>query len=369
MRFVNEHKMAVILSGCAILVIVILIYFGTHSSNPTAVEDAVMTTASPVQKFFRNIGRGFYDITHCIGELNELRAQNNELSQKNSELESKLSDNSELNEENDRLKRMLELRRKNDEYDLTACTVIADEPSNWFASFTVDKGRNSGIQEGQAVITADKSLVGKVTRVGTNWAEVMTIVDPGFSAGAKVKRSHDMGVAEGGSEIRESRQLKLSYLNRETDIETGDVILTTGLGGIFPDGLKIGTVVELKEDIVNINRYAILEPMVDLKDLREVFVITNNLDVVADKENENFKAAREDAETEQEEIDKKAEEERKKSEEESDDENSSDEDSDSDVESDRDDEDESYTRNRNSERNDSDDYSDDDYDEDSKRED
>ncbi len=345
LKFINEHKTAVILSGCALLVIVILIYFGTHSSNPTAAEDAVMTTVSPVQKFFKNIGRGVYDVTHCLGELKELRIQNNELSQKNNELEDKVRDNSELLDENDRLKRMLELRRDNEDYDLTACTVIADEPSNWFASFTIDKGRNSGIQEGQPVISADNSLVGKITRVGTNWAEVMTVVDPGFSAGAKIERSHDMGVAEGSSEIRENRQLLLSYLNRETDIEPDDTVLTTGLGGVFPDGLKIGRVIEVKEDNITSQRYAIIEPTADLKDLREVFVITNNLEVVADRENENLKAAREDAEAEQDEIDKKAAEQKKNGRQ---DEDTSDEDSRSDEDDDEDSEDEDDTDSRSS---------------------
>lgn len=307
MKFVKEHKMTVILTGCTVLVIAVLIYFGTHTSSPTAVEDAAMTTVTPVQKFFGNIGRGLYDVTHCIGEISELRNQNNELSQKNADLENRTAFNSELMEENDRLKRMLELRREleNDGYEMTACTVVANEPSNWFASFTIDKGRNSGVEVGQPVITSDKLLVGKITRVGNNWAEVMTIVDPGFSAGAKIKRSNHMGVAEGDSNLREKRQLRLSYLNRETDIEPEDIILTSGLGGVFPDGFKIGRVLEINEDTIAASRYAILEPLADLKNLREVFVITNNLDIVADRENDNMKAAREEAEAEQTEIDKK----------------------------------------------------------------
>ncbi len=308
MKFVNEHKTAFIFSLCAALVILILIYFGTHSSGPTAVEDAVMTTVSPVQKFFKNIGSGFYDITHCIGEIKELRNQKAELESKNAELEDRAGSSEELRAENDRLRRMLELRRDSGDYELTACSVVADEPSNRFAAFTIDKGRNSGISEGQPVVTADKVLIGKITRVGANWAEVTTVVDPGFSAGAKVRRSNDMGVAEGDSELREKFRLKLSYLERETDIEENDTIVTTGLGGVFPDGLKIGKVLEIKEDNVSMSRYAIIEPIADLKDVREVFVITNNLDVVADRENENMKAAREDAEKEQDEIDKKAEE-------------------------------------------------------------
>lgn len=325
MKFIDKHKTAFIFSGCAVIVILILIYFGTHSSGPTAAEDAVLTTVSPVRTFFKNIGRGFYDITHCIGEISELRNQKSELQRENSELSARARDTEELRDENDRLRRMLELRRDNKDYDLVASTVIADEPSNFFASFTIDKGRNSGISEGQPAILEDGTLVGKVTRVGTNWAEIMTVVDPGFSAGAKVERSNDMGVAEGDTALREERKLKLAYLGRETEIEVDDEIVTTGLGGVFPEGLKIGRVAEIKDDNVNMSRFAVIEPEADLKDIREVFIITNNLDVVADNENANMKSAREEAEAEQKDIDKK-EEERKKAEEEK--ENSEDSDSD-----------------------------------------
>lgn len=310
MKFFDKHKTALIFVCCAAIVILLLTYFGTHSST-TAAEDAVMTTVTPVQKFFKNIGRGFYDITHCIGEIKELRYQKAELESKNAELEASLGSHDELRSENDRLRRMLELRRNNEDYELTACSVIADEPSNRFASFTIDKGRNSGLSVGQPVVTADKVLVGKVARVGTNWAEVITVLDPGFSAGAKIQRSNDMGVAEGDSNLRDEYKFRLSYLERETDIEVDDIIVTTGLGGVFPDGLKIGKVLEIKEDNAKMSRYAIIEPVANLRDMREVFVITNNLDVVADRENDNMKSAREDAESEQDEIDKRAEEAKK----------------------------------------------------------
>lgn len=304
MKFIKTHKAAVILSVCTIFVVALLIFFGTNSSRVTASEDALRTTMSPIQKFFSNIGHGLYDVTHCIGDLKELRTQNDDLTKKNTELERKLTESSELSDENDRLKRMLELRHENPEFDVVAATVAASEPSNWFASFTIDKGRNSGIEQGLAVISGDGSLVGKISKVGSNWSEVVTIVDPGFSAGSKVERSNNMGVAEGDAELRFGGNLKLSYLNRETDIKVNDYICTTGLGGVFPDGLRIGKVMEVKEDNVNMNRYAIIEPSTSLNDLRNVFVIRNSFDLVADRENDNMKSARKTAEEEQDKIDK-----------------------------------------------------------------
>ena len=198
--------MALILSGCTLLVVALLIFLGFNSGNSTAVEDAIKTTTSPVQKFFGNIGSGLYDVTHCLGELKELRNKTDELSKKNTELEKQNNENAEMAEENDRLKRMLELRQNNPDLDLAAANVTADEPSNWFSGFTIDKGKNSGLEVEQTVISSDGFLIGKISKVGTNWADVETIIDPGFSAGAMVERSKDLGVVEGDSELRYNRQ-------------------------------------------------------------------------------------------------------------------------------------------------------------------
>lgn len=306
MKFFNKHKMALILSGCTLLVVALLIFLGFNSGNSTAVEDAIKTTTSHVQKFFGNIGSGLYDVTHCLGELKELRNKTDELSKKNTELEKQNNENAEMAEENDRLKRMLELRQNNPDLDLAAANVTADEPSNWFSGFTIDKGKNSGLEVEQTVISSDGFLIGKISKVGTNWADVETIIDPGFSAGAMVERSKDLGVVEGDSELRYNRQFKLSYLSRDTDIEIDDYVTTTGLGGVFPAGFRLGKVAEIKDDTVTMTRYAVVNACVDFRDIRQVFVVTNNMDVVADEENANMKAARERAEQEQKEIDDRA---------------------------------------------------------------
>ncbi len=303
MKFFSEHKAASILTVCVIAVVGLLIFFGLHSGSPTASEDAVKSVSTPVQKFFTNIGNSFYDITHSLGQLKELRTEVDELKSQNNKYEQLFDDNEELLEENDRLKRMLELRDENPDLDMIAATVAADEPSNWFSGFTIDKGEHSGIAPDQIVISTDGFLIGKIVSVGTNWADVMTVTDPAFSAGVMVERSRDLGVAEGDTEYRYNRQFKLSYLARDVDIEVGDYITTTGLGGTFPAGFRLGKVADIKDDNITMTRYAIVDVCADLSDVRRVFVITNSMDVVADEENENMKSYREEAERKQEEID------------------------------------------------------------------
>ncbi len=303
MKFINEHRTAIIIGICAALIAALLIRFGIGSSRATAIENASLSVMTPVQRFFKNIGDNIYDVTHSLGLLKELRGRVDELSRENAEYEAAASGD-DISAENDRLRRMLELRDDNPDLDMVAASVAADEPSNWFTGFTIDKGEHSGISEGCIVISGDGFLVGKVVRVGTNWASVMTITDPGFSAGVMVERSQDLGIAEGDTELRENMQFRLSFLSRGADIIEGDYVTTTGLGGIFPAGFRLGKVAEVGEDAVSMTKNAVVTASAPLSDLRDVFVITNNTDIVLDEENANMTAAREKAEQEQAEIDR-----------------------------------------------------------------
>ena len=268
-----------------------------------------------------------------MGILKDLRARVGELEKANADYENRLSGSEELEKENDRLKRMLELRKDNPDLEMTAASVAADEPSNWFSGFTIDKGKNSGIAQNNIVVSEDGFLIGKVVETGANWASVMAITDPGFSAGVMIERSRDLAIAEGDAELRTKRQFRLANMSRAADVQKDDYVTTTGLGGIFPAGFRLGKVAEISEDSVTMTKTAYVDLCVDMSNLRDVFVITNSMDIVLNEENANMKEAREQAEREQEEIDR-AERERMEKEKADADKESSEDDPDSDSEND-----------------------------------
>ncbi len=303
MKFINEHKTKLIIGACAALIIALLILFGVYDDAP-APENAAMAAVSPVQKFFKNISDNAYDVTHSLGLLKDLRTRVSELEKANADYENRLSGSDELEKENDRLKRMLELRKDNPDLEMTAASVAADEPSNWFSGFTIDKGKNSGISQNNIVVSEDGFLIGKVVEAGANWASVMAITDPGFSAGVMIERSRDLAIAEGDAELRTKQQFRLANMSRAADVQEGDYVTTTGLGGIFPAGFRLGKVAGISEDSVTMTKTAYVDLCVDMSNLRDVFVITNSMDIVLDEENANMKEAREQAEREQEEIDR-----------------------------------------------------------------
>lgn len=204
-----------------------------------------------------------------------MRAENEELKRANVELDKQVRDAQGMEQENQELRAMLNLMKTENKLDLVAAQVIAKDPSNWYSSFTINKGTDDGIQKNQPVLTANKELVGQVYKVGSSWAEIITILDPDSGVGSLIERSKDIGIIEGDASLRHQGLCRLGYLSRETDIEVGDYVETSGMGGIYPKGLLIGTVLDIREDNTNMSKYATIKPIVELGKLTQVCVLKN----------------------------------------------------------------------------------------------
>lgn len=128
---------------------------------------------------------------------------------------------------------------------------------------------------GDCVVDQYGYLVGVVTEAGANWCTVTTILDTDSHLGALVFRTGEVTVAMGDLALMGQGKLKLSYLEGESSLINGDMIVTSGLGGYYPSGLVIGSVEEIKTDDNGLTRYATIIPKTDITQLVEVFVITD----------------------------------------------------------------------------------------------
>lgn len=188
----------------------------------------------------------------------------------------------EAMEENENLRSLLGLRQKrSDLTELESATVTARGLSNWESSFTISKGSNYGLAKDQCVIDAYGDLVGVVSEVGYNWATVLTVVDTDIDMGGKVSRPGGQAAAvlEGDFALMTQGRLKLSYLPEETLLRAGDLVLTSGRGGIYPPDLVVGSVESVQNDPSGMTRYAVVVPQADLGALSQVFVI-KSFDIV-----------------------------------------------------------------------------------------
>ncbi len=111
--------------------------------------------------------------------------------------------------------------------------------------------------------------------MGTNWSIVTTVIDSDLELGAFIYRTREAAVAEGDFALMSEGLLKLTYLPEDTVLLNGDIILTSGVGGVYPKDLVIGTIKKVKTDSSGMGDYAVIEPKVDLNKLTQVFIITD----------------------------------------------------------------------------------------------
>ena len=176
-------------------------------------------------------------------------------------------------DENERLRMMLELKSNAQDKDMVGCEVIAKDPGNWFYSFTVDKGSHHGIKVDDAVIS-NQGLVGRVTDVGHNWAKVLTIIDADSSVGASISRTQNLAIVDGDLSLADSGQCMMNFITNDSSlVVVGDTVVTSGLGGVYPAGVLIGTVSEIKSDAMGYSQYAVIDTAVDFERIREVMII------------------------------------------------------------------------------------------------
>lgn len=281
-NFFEDHKGLVLLIAATLIIAVTIGIFAALAAREGAslAENAVEGVTTPGQTALSGTGNWFGNLFRYFGSVKSLREENEALKQANVELDKRLRDVQGLELENAELREMLKLQKTEHELDLVAAAVIAKDPSNWYETFTINRGTDHGLKEGQAILTAEKALVGKISRVGSDWAEVVTILDPECAVGALIERSKDVGVLEGDSSLRFQGRCRLGYLSRDADIQNGDYIETSGMGGVYPKGLLIGKILEIKEDNTNMSKYAIVEPVVNFSKLNQVFVLLNAVEVI-----------------------------------------------------------------------------------------
>ena len=236
------------------------------------IENVFGIVISPFQKitdFLVESTEGFFSF---IINIKDTQKRNGELKEEISVLNSDLRELSDLKTENEKLRSLLELKNNDTNYDTVAAEIISRSWNNWENTVTVNKGSQNGIKINNPVIT-ETGVVGYVYEVGTNWAKIMTILDPSSSVSSIASRTGDDGIIQGDYSIGSRQYCKMSFIGKESGISNGDSIETSGAGGIYPAGLYIGRVTDVKAVSDGVSRQAVIEPGVNFNDLKYVLII------------------------------------------------------------------------------------------------
>lgn len=253
-----------------LVLLLVLAQLTAGRQGVTPAEQALLTVMAPVQGVFQRLTRSVESVLATVKNYQILLEENQRLHDQLADVYMLQERLDELRQENNRLRQMLEMDARSD-YELIAAEVIARDPSNWFRTLTINRGLVHGVQDNMAVITSE-GLVGSVLSASPLSSQILLITDGRQGVSAYVQRSREPGHVGVVSGVQEQHgQLLLERLPREANIQPGDTIISSGLGGIYPKGLVIGYVLETDDD--GITQFAVLLPAANFNRLEEVFVV------------------------------------------------------------------------------------------------
>ena len=209
----------------------------------------------------------------------QLKEEYERLKQRVAELEQKERAYEAALQENERLRNLNDLRPSGRTFEIESAMVTARSTDNWESTLTISKGSNMDIAVDDCVVDEYWNLVGVVAVVGPNYSIVRTLVDAEIEMGGLLSRTDGAAILEGDFALMGQGKLQLSYLPENSDLIAGDLVVTSGKGGVYPSGLAAGHVEEVYTEASGMTRYAVIQPETDLDGLKQVFVI-KSFDIV-----------------------------------------------------------------------------------------
>lgn len=233
--------------------------------NP--VEQLIVEITAPFQRLIRQCIDATKNFWMNYFYLVDVRSENARLKQAVDALRRENNRYRELLATHERLRQLLQFKEMV-QRPATAARVIGVDPTGWFKSIIIDKGKGAGLSWDMPVVNAS-GVVGRIVSVSKNYAKVLLIVDQNSAVDCLTQRSRDRGMVKGTG----GRLCKMDYMAKSGDVAVGDLVVTSGLGGVFPKGLPVGTVTEAKDEHGKLFKEIDIMPCVDFSKLEEVLVI------------------------------------------------------------------------------------------------
>lgn len=264
----SKHLLAIMTCACISAIALTV----TETVPVAPLRNAVGMLIVPLQNGINQVGgwltglqNGFQDVQALAERNEELQAQVDSLTEQNSLL---LQGQQELQ----RLQELYQLDQNYSQYQKVAARVISKDPGNWYNSFTINRGTDSGIQKDMNVISGG-GLVGIITDVGSDWAVVRSIIDDSSSVSAMTVSHSDTCIVSGDLRLLDESKLSFSQMNTENEVTEGEQIVTSNISDKYLPGILIGNVSQVTEDSNHLTKTGYIVPTVDFRHLEEVLVI------------------------------------------------------------------------------------------------
>ena len=258
----------------AVFLVGIMAYAGANGRLTAAPQELLSVVLTPFQKVTSALSGGAASVWEKYTSIDDVMDRNEQLEAENAELRQQMVDYDRIKAENDAYKALARIQDTNSEASYVSAFVIGRDPLDEFGGFTLDQGSTDGVAVNDAIISDRGYLLGVVVEVDATSCKVMTILHPSFNAAGVISRTRENGIITGSADYAADGQCVLTNLDRATEARKGDQVITTGLGGVFPANLLVGTVQEVVPEQSGKSSSAVILPGADPGTVKHVFIIT-----------------------------------------------------------------------------------------------
>lgn len=278
MNFFKKYGPRIIVIGVTIILIIVIGFTSTGRKSVSKIEDLVGRVLTPINKVFYSIGEKGSNFIESLKDISNLKEENERLKKENTDLKEENRNYQNVVGQKDYLKAEFELLNSQ-KYNFISSEITAKESSNWFDRFTIDKGLNHGLKNGDTVVQAiegtdglvTEGIVGRIIDISNNNSKVVSIIDENSNISFKVTRTQDSGMLSGKVDGNMSGYM----FDSEADVKVGDEIYSSGLGGVYEKDLYIGKVTKVIEKNEELMKTIEVEPAINFKKLYRVFIISS----------------------------------------------------------------------------------------------
>lgn len=271
-EFFHSVKFKILICIAALL-LGLMTYVAVAAGTQTLPEQIINTVTYPFVTAANAISNGVNGFIDKLVNADTYKAQNDELRELVTEMYERSADYEELQRENAQLREMLNISKEHKDFVFSEpCSIIARNANDITGGFTINQGSNSGISLNDPVITSI-GLIGRVTEIAGNYAKVSTILSPQVNVGVYTMRSKATGVIENNLSSSDRRICLMSQILKDADVAPGDVIVTAGQSGLFPQGIIVGTVKEVYNDPNGLSKHAVIQPAEDCFAITSVYAV------------------------------------------------------------------------------------------------
>ena len=258
----------------AVFLVGIMAYAGANGRLTAAPQELLSVVLTPLQKVTSALSGGAASVWEKYTSIDDVMDRNEQLEAENAELRQQMVDYDRIKAENDAYKALARIQDTNSEASYVSAFVIGRDPLDEFGGFTLDQGSTDGVAVNDAIISDRGYLLGVVVEVDATSCKVMTILHPSFNAAGVISRTRENGIITGSADYAADGQCVLTNLDRATEARKGDQMITTGLGGVFPANLLVGTVQEVVPEQSGKSSSAVILPGADPRTVKHVFIVT-----------------------------------------------------------------------------------------------